>query len=138
MMAMEYYDGTEHVVDIIIYDSKLIAAFITDSGMVRRPYFIATARRMPSFLSEDKQAWLIEAAYRCCLQIGLSDGTFNVEFKVTENGPSYWKSFEDGGYCLKGLAEEIVRYRHHAILYDDCSWFSPFVRTPPVDKVLMV
>ncbi|XP_045160816.2 carnosine synthase 1-like [Mercenaria mercenaria] len=40
MMTMEFYGGTEHTVDVIIYDSKLIAAFITDSGMTRRPFFI--------------------------------------------------------------------------------------------------
>ncbi|XP_053386939.1 carnosine synthase 1-like [Mercenaria mercenaria] len=138
MMTMEFYGGTEHIVDVIIYDSKLIAAFITDSGMVRRPYFNATARRMPSFLSEDKQARLIEAAYRCCLQIGLCDGTFNVEFKVTENGPKLLEiNSRMGGYCLRDWLRKL--YGIDIMLYSMmiAAGISPFVRTPPVDKVLI-
>ncbi|XP_045172765.2 carnosine synthase 1-like isoform X2 [Mercenaria mercenaria] len=138
MMTMEFYGGTEHNVDVIIYDNKLIAAFITDSGITRRPYFIATARRMPSFLSEDKQARLIEAAYRCCLQIGLSNGTFNVEFKLTENGPKLIEiNSRMGGYCLRAWLRKL--YGIDMMLYSMmiAGGISPYVRTRPVDKILI-
>ncbi|XP_053387991.1 carnosine synthase 1-like [Mercenaria mercenaria] len=138
MMTMEFYGGTEHIVDVIIYDSKLVAAFITDCGMARRPYFIATARRMPSFLSWDEQTRLIEAAYRCCLKIGLSDGTFNVEFKLTENGPKLLEiNSRMGGYCLRDWLRKL--YGIDIMLYSlmIAGGISPYVRTPPVDKILI-
>ena len=39
MMAMEYHKGSEHDVDVIIYNRKLIGAFISDNGPTRHPYF---------------------------------------------------------------------------------------------------
>jgi hypothetical protein len=40
MTAWEFYVGTEHIVDVVIYDKTLICAFVTDSGVVRQPYYI--------------------------------------------------------------------------------------------------
>ncbi|XP_060575027.1 carnosine synthase 1-like [Ruditapes philippinarum] len=87
MTTFEFYNGTEHNVDVMLYDKTLVWAFITDSGIVRQPYFIGTAKRMPSFLPDDSRNQLIDAAYKCCIGIGLTDGTFNVEFIMTANGP---------------------------------------------------
>jgi carnosine synthase len=39
MVAMEYHKGSEHDVDVILYDRKLVGAFISDNGPTRYPYF---------------------------------------------------------------------------------------------------
>ncbi|XP_060562577.1 carnosine synthase 1-like, partial [Ruditapes philippinarum] len=87
MTTFEFYNGTEHNVDVMLYDKTLVWAFITDSGIVRQPIYIGTAKRMPSFLPDDSRNQLIDAAFKCCLGIGLTDGTFSVEFIMTANGP---------------------------------------------------
>lgn len=87
MTASEFHSGTEHNVDVILYDKTLVWASITDSGLVRQPYYIGTAKRLPSFLPDDSRKKLIDAAFKCCLGIGLTDGTFNVEIIMTANGP---------------------------------------------------
>ncbi|XP_060582351.1 carnosine synthase 1-like [Ruditapes philippinarum] len=87
MTTFEFHSGTEHNVDVILYDKTLVWASITDSGVVRQPYYIGTAKRLPSFLPDESRKKLIDAAFKCCLGIGLTDGTFNVEFIMTANGP---------------------------------------------------
>ncbi|XP_053386945.1 carnosine synthase 1-like [Mercenaria mercenaria] len=101
-------------------------------------YIAATAKRMPSFLSEDKQARLIEAAYRCCLQIGLSDGTFNVEFKLTENGPKLLEiNSRMGGYCLRDWLRKLYGIDIMLCAMMIAAGISPYVRTPPIDEILI-
>ncbi|XP_053391174.1 carnosine synthase 1-like [Mercenaria mercenaria] len=93
---------------------------------------------MPSFLSEDKQARLIEAAYRCCLQIGLSDGTFNVDFTVTENGPKLLEiNSRMGGYCLRDWLRKLYGIDIMLCSMMIAAGISPYIRTPPIDKILI-
>jgi hypothetical protein len=40
MTTFEFYNGTEHNVDVILHGKTLVWAFITDSGIVRQPYYI--------------------------------------------------------------------------------------------------
>ncbi|WAR19234.1 LOW QUALITY PROTEIN: CRNS1-like protein [Mya arenaria] len=87
MFVMEYYEGSEHDIDLIMYDRKLVAAFISDNGPTNVPSFTETAAIMPSCLPLDKQCQLIVAAFQCCLDIGLSDGAYNVEMIITSCGP---------------------------------------------------
>lgn len=84
---MDYHAGSEHNVDVIIFKRKLIDAFISDIGPMQFPRFTETAAMMPSCLPIDKQAQIIAAAYQCCTEIGLSNGTFTVKFKMTACGP---------------------------------------------------
>eukprot|EP00106_Octopus_bimaculoides_P016952 XP_014784394.1 PREDICTED: carnosine synthase 1-like [Octopus bimaculoides] len=86
-ILMDYLQGTEHDVDIIIYKRKLIAAFVSDNGPTRLPNFTETAALLPSILSDEKQNQLIVAAYQCCLEIGLESGVFNVEMIMSVTGP---------------------------------------------------
>ncbi|XP_052814341.1 carnosine synthase 1-like isoform X2 [Mya arenaria] len=87
MFAMESHEGSEHDIDIVIFDRKLVAAFISDKGPTNIPSFIETASIMPSCLPLDKQSQLIVAAFQCCLDIGLSDGVYNVKMTMTSCGP---------------------------------------------------
>ncbi|KAL3855367.1 hypothetical protein ACJMK2_014578, partial [Sinanodonta woodiana] len=87
LMAMEYLVGTEHDVDIVLHERRLAGAFVSDNGPPRGKTFTETAACMPSALSYDKQRQLIIAAYQCCLDLGLKNGVFNVEFKMEATCP---------------------------------------------------
>ncbi|XP_060084792.1 carnosine synthase 1-like isoform X2 [Ylistrum balloti] len=102
MMLMEYYEGTEHDIDIIIYQRRLIAAFISDNGPTRPGTFTETAALMPTCLPPDKAAQLKTAAYQCCTEIGLVNGVFNVEMIMTSTGPKLLEiNARMGGFYLR-------------------------------------
>jgi carnosine synthase len=102
MLLMDYVDGTEHDVDIIIYRRKLIGAYVSDNGPTRVPRFTETAAAMPSFLPMDKHRQLVVAAYQCCVEIGLVSGVFNVELKMTTTGPKLIEiNARMGGFYLR-------------------------------------
>ncbi|XP_043940009.1 carnosine synthase 1 [Protopterus annectens] len=108
MLLMEYIDGTEHDVDIIIYDGKMIAYFVSDNGPTRIPYFTETAATMPSYLKLDKQAQLVTAAYQCCVGCGLTNGVFNTEMKMTPTGPKLIEiNARMGGFYLRDWIKTI-------------------------------
>jgi carnosine synthase len=66
---------------------EMLCAFVMDNGPTQLPGFLETAAAMPSFLPVDKQRQLITAAHRCCLEIGLVSGVFDVELMMTAAGP---------------------------------------------------
>lgn len=40
MVVMDFNVGSEHDIDVIIHDRKLVGAFISDNGPTNVPYFI--------------------------------------------------------------------------------------------------
>jgi carnosine synthase len=99
---MEYIEGTEHDVDIIIFQRQLIAAFVSDNGPTRQGRFTETPVLMPSCLLPDREGQLVTAAYQCCTEIGLVDGVFNVEMKMTKTGPNLIEiNARMGGFYLR-------------------------------------
>jgi carnosine synthase len=102
MMVMDYISGTEHDIDIVIFKRKLVAAYVSDNGPTRPGSFTETAACMPSCLPEDKVGQLITAAYQCCTGIGLVNGVFNVEMKMTQTGPKLIEiNARMGGFYLR-------------------------------------
>lgn len=87
MLLMEFIEGTEHDVDLVLFGGRLLAAFVSDNGPTRLPGFTETAACMPTGLAPEQEAQLVQAAFRCCLGCGLLDGVFNVELKLTRTGP---------------------------------------------------
>ncbi|XP_075404104.1 carnosine synthase 1 [Tenrec ecaudatus] len=87
MLLMEFVEGTEHDVDLVLFGGQLLAAFVSDNGPTRLPGFTETAACMPTGLAPEQEAQLVQAAFRCCLGCGLLDGVFNVELKLTGAGP---------------------------------------------------
>ncbi|XP_019593298.1 carnosine synthase 1 [Rhinolophus sinicus] len=87
MLLMEFIEGTEHDVDLVLFGGRLLAAFVSDNGPTRLPGFTETAACMPTGLAPEQEAQLVQAAFRCCLGCGLLDGVFNVELKLTGSGP---------------------------------------------------
>ncbi|XP_076091699.1 carnosine synthase 1-like [Mytilus galloprovincialis] len=84
---MEFIEGTQHGIELILFQRELIASFVTDYGPTRKDRFTETAATMPSCLSKDAVEELMTAAHKCCIGIGLVDGVFNIEMKMTSNGP---------------------------------------------------
>ncbi|XP_032138560.1 carnosine synthase 1 isoform X3 [Sapajus apella] len=87
MLLMEFVEGTEHDVDLVLFGGRLLAAFVSDNGPTRLPGFTETAACMPTGLAPEQEAQMVQAAFRCCLGCGLLDGVFNVELKLTGAGP---------------------------------------------------
>ena len=44
--------GTEHSVDVVLFEGRLVTAFITDKGPTRLPWCLATTATLPSLLSQ--------------------------------------------------------------------------------------
>lgn len=108
MLLMEYVSGTEHDVDLVIYEGRMLGAFVSDNGPTRVPNFTETAACMPTCLPPESEAQLIHAAYQCCLGCGLTDGVFNVELKLTAAGPKLIEiNPRMGGFYLRDWIREI-------------------------------
>lgn len=108
MTLMEYVGGTEHDVDVLLFDGCLEGAFVSDNGPTRAPVFTETAAQMPSGLAPDKRAQLIRAAHHACLGCGLRDGVYNVELKMTELGPRLIEiNARMGGFYLRDWIRQL-------------------------------
>lgn len=102
MMLTNFIAGSEHDVDLIIFNRKLVAAFVSDNGPTRVPDFTETVAVMPSTLDEESKSQLITTAYQCCLEIGLENGVFNIELMMTKTGPKLLEiNARMGGYYLR-------------------------------------
>ncbi|KAH3754492.1 hypothetical protein DPMN_189167 [Dreissena polymorpha] len=42
MILMDYLQGSEHDIDVVIFERKLIAAFVTDNGLTNWPSYTGT------------------------------------------------------------------------------------------------
>lgn len=52
IILMQLLLGTEHNVQIVLFEGEVMAAFISDNGPARKPFFTKTASAMPSVLCE--------------------------------------------------------------------------------------
>ncbi|XP_054027660.1 carnosine synthase 1 isoform X1 [Dryobates pubescens] len=108
MLLMEYVPGTEHDVDLVVFQGRLLGAWVSDNGPTRLPAFLETAACLPSCLPADRQAQLVRAALRCCQACGLRDGVFNVELKLGPTGPRLLEiNPRMGGFYLRDWIREI-------------------------------
>ncbi|XP_018610398.1 carnosine synthase 1-like isoform X2 [Scleropages formosus] len=108
MTLMEFICGTEHDVDLLLFDGQLEGAFVSDNGPTRMPSFTETAAQMPSSLPADKREQLVQAAYHSCLACGLRDGVFNVELKMTTLGPRLIEiNARMGGFYLRDWIQQL-------------------------------
>lgn len=108
MLVMKYLEGTEHDIDVVLFNRKLVAAFVSDNAPTKKGFFTETTACMPSCLPNNKIEQLITAAYQCCTEIGLVSGVFNVEMKMTPTGPKLIEiNARMGGYYLRDWIKEI-------------------------------
>ncbi|KAL8577463.1 hypothetical protein ACOMHN_021915 [Nucella lapillus] len=87
MILMPRLLGTEHDVDVVLFESQVVAAYVSDNGPTRHPLCIPTSGLMPSVRPKEQRQELIQAAAACCRGLGLHTGVFNVEMMMTPQGP---------------------------------------------------
>ncbi|XP_053924374.1 carnosine synthase 1 isoform X4 [Cuculus canorus] len=108
MLLMEYVPGTEHDVDLVVFEGRLMGAWVSDNGPTRVPAFLETAACLPSCLAADRQAQLVHAALQSCLACGLRHGVFNVELKLGPGGPRLLEiNPRMGGFYLRDWIQEV-------------------------------
>lgn len=111
IILSEVHNGSEHDVDIVLWDSRLIASFVTDNGYTRIPRFSETTAIMPSLLDHEKQSQLIESAQVACDILGLKTGVFNIEFILTDSGPKVIDvNARMGGFYIRTWIKKIWKY----------------------------
>jgi carnosine synthase len=81
-----YLQGSEHDVDIIMFDGELVAGYVTDNGPTVPTLCKEMTEIMPSLLDREKQENLIHSAWKACHDIGLKDGVFCVDVIYTPLG----------------------------------------------------
>lgn len=79
IIATPYLQGSEHDIDLIMFDGELVAGYVSDNGPTMPSLCREMTAIMPSVLDKEKQDNLIRAAWKACRSIGLKDGVFHVE-----------------------------------------------------------
>jgi carnosine synthase len=87
LLLMQYLDGHEYDVDLVMRGGKVVFSSLTDNKPTREPSFLATGSRLPSILSAAQQKEAIDHAIKSALALGLTDGVLHMEGKVTSEGP---------------------------------------------------
>ncbi|KAK3101717.1 hypothetical protein FSP39_005787 [Pinctada imbricata] len=86
-VLMEFAQGSEHSVDIVMYKGELIAIFIKDKLTTLDGRFMESIAIMPSGLSIADQEKITLASYWTCRKIGLNSGVFNLDIMFGKDGP---------------------------------------------------
>lgn len=87
LLLMQYLDGPEYDVDLVMVAGKSMFASVTDNKLTREPSFLATGSRLPSTLTPQQQKKAVEQAIVSAQALGLSDGVLHMEGKYTSGGP---------------------------------------------------
>jgi carnosine synthase len=96
-----FLDGSEHDVDMVLFDGELVGSLVSDNAPTRLPYFAETACAAPSQLHEHWVKSLVSAAVICTRSLGFTDGTYNVELKMQSCGPKLIEiNARAGGFYL--------------------------------------
>ncbi|XP_069102063.1 carnosine synthase 1-like [Argopecten irradians] len=112
MVLMELLEGLSYDVDVVIYDGELLAAFTSDVGLYVSNIFNNTTTCHPSNLPPELQQQIQMAAHQCCCKVGLLNGVFNTEWKMTKSGP---KLVEINGR-IGGYRRSIVYKTTHGVI----------------------
>lgn len=107
VLLMDYIEGSEHDVDLLLFDGQLIDAVVTDNASIP-PNCAETCALMPSALPAGQQARLIAAAHQACLSLGLANGAVNVELMLSPQGPKVIEvNGRMGGVYISAWMKEI-------------------------------
>ena len=87
LLLMQYLDGHEYDVDLVMKDGHVMFESIADNKPTREPSFLATGSRLPSILSQEHQRAAMDQAIASAKALGLTDGVIHMEGKVTSEGP---------------------------------------------------
>lgn len=77
--------GSEHSVEGIVQDGRPAVSVVTDKW-VRLPYFLEHLQVQPTRLPASVERQVLDAADRAVRGVGLRDGAFHLELKLTPDG----------------------------------------------------
>nr|KAG5708551.1 hypothetical protein BaRGS_032972 [Batillaria attramentaria] len=127
--------GTEHDIDVVMFEGQLMAAFVSDNGPTHFPHFLQVRKVImgtsspapvknykndqPNCAVTESERVLIAAAEVCCRHLGLTTGVFNVEMMMTPRGPRLIEiNARMGGFYLRDWIRRVyhVDIFHMAIM----------------------
>lgn len=106
-LTMEsWIEGRKYDVDLLLDAGRVIYAHATDD---LQPMGLRDVRRLaPSGLEDSAEAELIDHAAACVRALGFRRGAFNVEVKLTRNGPRMIEvNGRLGGYSTTDIHKEV-------------------------------
>ena len=86
LLLMQYLNGDEYDVDLVMVGGKPVFQSVTDNKPTREPSFLATGSRLPSTLSRKQQKEAADQAIASAQALGLTDGVIHMEGKYTSEG----------------------------------------------------
>lgn len=93
MVLMEFMPGISYQVEVIMFNGDMVKGLASclgprfrDASPKLPPVFSDTITCFSSCLSEDLTKQLITAGFQCCKKVGLYNGVFNLEMKLTNTG----------------------------------------------------
>jgi carnosine synthase len=86
VLLSELLVGSEHDVDLVLWEGKAVAGFVTDNGPTRFPRCAEASAIMPSTMESAAQDDLVLAAVKACAGIGIHSGVVNIEMIKTIGG----------------------------------------------------
>jgi carnosine synthase len=86
LLLMQYLDGPEYDVDLVMVAGKPVFESVTDNKPTREPSFLATGSRLPSTLTYKQQKESAAQAIASAQALGLTDGVIHMEGKYTSEG----------------------------------------------------
>ena len=111
VLLVEYLQGSEHDIDVVMMDGDARFWYVTDNGPTDLPYFRETTHLLPSRLPPSVQAQLFEASVSCLRALGLRQGVFNVEMRLTADGPRLIEiNLRMGGFYIRKFTEYVWGY----------------------------
>ncbi len=102
-----FIPGSEHTVESLILDSKVILQIVSDKMTMTPPYFIEVGDIMPSTLDKSMQNLLLETAEKASLSLGVENGWTHTEIKIFSNKPYVMEvaARNGGGYTVDMVKE---------------------------------
>lgn len=86
LLLMQYLDGHEYDVDLVMVGGQPVFQSLTDNKPTAEPSFLATGSRLPSTLSAKHQKESVDQAIASAQALGLTDGVIHMEGKYTSEG----------------------------------------------------
>lgn len=86
LLLMQYLDGHEYDVDLVMVAGKPVFQSVTDNKPTREPSFLATGSRLPSTMTARQQKESSDQAIASAQALGLTDGVVHMEGKYTSEG----------------------------------------------------
>lgn len=106
MVLMPRLVGSEHDVELVMFEGKLQAAFVVDMGPTTPPLCLQMIAALPSMLCDEYQQQLITASVACCRSLGLVTGVFCLGMMLTPCGP---KLLEINARMGGGYTQDFIR-----------------------------